>query len=296
MQWAAEKLLRCAVKLATKREVPSRYYPSNKDNNFTYFWISHTSFDNEKFLPTSTSHENGLIGAISPPEQSRWPGDRMVDACLPFSQIGKVRFKIHRIYGADATVFSNPIFFILSETFRIHIIKSWLTNARETRAQKRFAKDFEFSVERIDILQKIIRWRRELSKQRGDNSISEEFSYIDLSDQVFSRRFWGLDDIEYYLSELRFVLESLVASGDLTSNHERYRLTGKSLESVSTFETEKQRFIKADRHDTAIRRLTWVIAIAAVVQAAVLLFGSSNNGSSNFPSLRETDNSTTPNE
>ncbi len=261
--------IRWAAYFATRQQVPNHYSPRNRGNNFTYFWVCHEDTELEKFLPTLNGVRSGLNGIILPSESSRWPPGNMTEACLPYSRLGKPKIKIFRHYNETEIEFSSVWMYILSELTRFHKLKNQLESKREHREQRKFSRNFQFSSERMGILGKIVEWRRSKSKNEGRNALASDFSHIDFCDHVFSRRFFGLDDYNYYLDEVEFVLDSLVSSNDLTKHGARYRLTGNSISSLSSFEKEKEQASRAAKHDSAILRLTAILAFAALVSLCI---------------------------
>lgn len=118
----------------------------------------------------------------------------------------------------------------------------------------------------MDVLGKVVSWRRELVRTGKARSFDNPFSHIDLLGHFYSNRIWLLENHEHYLKELEFLLDSLVASGDLRRLDHHYVLDGKSLKTLSLVEEERRRYSSDQKHNTSIRLLTWILALAATIQ------------------------------
>ncbi len=260
----AKMAIRFGAYLATRRPVPKSYSLSSGDKVeknftyfFTYFFLTEDDLEATKFLVLEKPTPRGLIGR-------GWPqqGSTAVCICLPYHTIGERKFEIKRIYGTIEVKYTSLWSYIFGELTLRHIRQFFYEWIRQTS----FNRSFRFSAERMDVLRKIVDWKRaSLSEDVADDLSSSPFTHIYLYSEVFTNRAWGLDQPLRYLAELRFVLDSLVSSGELDYRDHRYFLNGKALQTLSDFESENRRHRDLSLSSWAITWLTLVIAIASVV-------------------------------
>ncbi|MEX5727252.1 hypothetical protein Ga0609869_000605 [Rhodovulum iodosum] len=258
-------LLRLSAWLATNKPIPERYSLSagyEVKYNFTYLGFEEKGVNYSRFLLLEKPRKEGLTGL-------GWPADasKGVNVSIPFKIIVDPEYDIRRIYGPIEIKYNTLASYIFGETTLKHKREYW----KERLAQRVFNRSFRFSAERMDILEKLVDWRRQLLKEGAEGSLSRgRFSHFDFFSLLYSIRAWGLDDRHIYLEELKFVLDSLVASGELSYRDGRYHLEAKALETLSRYEDSRRRHRDQTKQNSRVSLLTLVIAIATALQAFLL--------------------------
>ena len=254
-------VLKLAAIAATRKPIAERYSLSSSKSpnyNFTYLKLHEQGDEQNDFLVLSRPKPNGLVGIGWPDGVT--PG---VDMCLPFTAISKPRYEISRIYKSVRITYHSPVRFLIGELTLAHKRLNW----REFRTQRAFEKNFRFSSERMEILSKIVDWQRRARSNNIANSILDnEFAPTSAYSEIYTQRAWLLEEKDRFLSELVFVLESLVSTGELRKSGISYKLNGSALSTLSKYEDSKRRFQAQERHNSAIKWLTLFIAASAVIQ------------------------------
>lgn len=268
--WSSTRL---GAWLATIRDVPERYSFSSSyesKHNFTYFWFEYSNGALRRFIVTQKPLKQGLVGSgwINVEEQA-------VPLCIPYKLMGRpVAYDIRRVIGPLTIEYKSVWKFIFATLLRAPYRKL----SAEKRAQRLFANSFRFSAERMDVLQRIVDWRRASGANTGllYDFERDQFSHVNLLSEMFSIRIWGLAEKDKYLAELKFVMNSLAETGELKKVDTNYSLTPRALETLSKFEESNRVHDDAVSHNRWIKFLTVVIAGAATLQAAASLFGAFN--------------------
>lgn len=265
---------RFAAWLATRRPVPIRYSLGNIDEvrfSFVHFSVFFPEAQELHFLVAFPSSKESLYGHyVSRKNDLVWDIDEKswltATSALPFSKLSHANVEIEEIHGPISVTHKSLFLFCLSRV----LFLSRLKLLRLRLSLQKFNRDFRFSVERMSLLADIV----DIQRKRGADtsrrrSIRDEFSANSLYTEKYSLFAWQRNDLQKNLDELRFILDSLVESGDLIRTQSGYRLTGQSLKTLSNYEEDNRRNRASKRSNSVTIFFSFAIALATVVQAWV---------------------------
>ena len=96
------------------------------------------------------------------------------------------------------------------------------------------------------------------------------FSFITLFDSYCTPKVWVHPKQSLFLAEFKFVLDSLIESGDLSKHADvNYKLEAKALHTISQYAEDEARHRDFERHNKSIFWLTLLLALAAASQAII---------------------------
>lgn len=271
MKLIRSMIFHTALRFATSKDVPRCYSLSDEPGrrfDFTYFRIDQDlknaeefSFLAEKYIQTKGLEGNTYDEVDEKPYK----------CCVPFECISNPKFDIARIYRNIHITYAKPLNYLIGELFQVHFWLYW----RRKLSQVTFNKKFQFRADRIDILMFIVelyreKWGHEDFIQGTDTG----FSFITLFHSFCTPKVWGHPKQSMFLAEFKFVLDSLIESGDLSKHADvNYKLEAKALKTISQYAEDEARHRDFERHNKSIRLLTFFIAIAAVSQVLITIFG-----------------------
>lgn len=164
----------------------------------------------------------------------------------------RLSLRIERYYQGYQFDFTNPKVFLLAELTKWHKV----TKFRDRVSQTIYNKRRLVREERIDLL-------RHLVERKIENPRDQIYPLM-LAVQRYSRKWLYHPDKERHKAHLELVLDSFVASGDMTKDGLNYVVTGRALVTLSEYELSIQRH--KDQINTAKigNRLTWAIIIVGI--------------------------------
>ncbi|NEX48499.1 hypothetical protein [Pseudotabrizicola algicola] len=270
-----------AAWLATRNRIPQTYALDNSAGCKWNFCSLYLRFVDdpcfESFLVCERPSWKGLSGLgfskvkdypigfdLSEP-QSPSKGVSWIEGnmSLPFETIGNFNVEFNRIYGTKSIAYSSVWRYLWGELFHLHF---WM-DCTEVISRWWFKYRFDFTPERMNILIEIVEWKRRDLKSQRVRSLGSEFSHIELFTVIATWRAWSLSDHSRHLAELKFILDSLVSTGELS--HEpngRYTLNAKSLATISAYETDNRKQHRSERNNKLTLFLTFVLALAAILE------------------------------
>ncbi len=182
-------------------------------------------------------------------------------ASVPFSLMDGVSIEIIRYIGFSHFTYPSVFQCVLYDwTYgnRLHIMRKKLSIMRDKMAQFLFNRRDLALKEKINVLDVLV------EKYIENSSVS--FSEENLLDIIHSPRWSRHPDSAKQLAYARIILNSLIESGELQEDKDTlsaeylYKLTGKALTTLETYNREKK------RHDQ-IRNLTFALVVVGIIQA-----------------------------
>jgi hypothetical protein len=195
--------------------------------------------------------------ARPPSEGIEWLQGNM---SLPLNVLGNYTAQFTIVYGSQQIVYNSTLRYFFAELTLLHF---WM-DLKERVSQKIFKARFKFTPERMGILIQIVEWKREELRDRKINSLSAEFSHIALFTEIATLRAWGLSDHHRHLADLKFILDSLVSTGELNYGvNGRYSLNAQTLATISAYETDNRKERRSEANNKWMILLTFILAATA---------------------------------
>jgi hypothetical protein len=213
--------------------------------------------DTEPFFYVEKVQDDKLVGRL-------WNGTtyNSQESSISIDSIADYRFSITHRYGYSTVRYATIYGYLISKLtywpyIRIDIL-TWL----DRHYQYLFNKKRIVTKKRIEVLKAILNHYFE-STHSGIN-------IIDLMVRLYSIR-WvlhpGSDD---ETKKIQLYLDSLIVSGDIQKVNEEYVVLGKALTTIEQYEREERNHVGAVKLQRRMFYLTFILAIAAVVQAGFL--------------------------
>jgi hypothetical protein len=117
--------------------------------------------------------------------------------------------------------------------------------------------------QRIDLL-------RLLVERRLDGHKAE--SPVDLMTALYSIKWVLHPERDTQKERVRFYLDSLVSTGELSKLDHRYELTGKALQAIEVYEEQERKHTESIKAQRAMFWLTMAIALLTAAQADLIKF------------------------
>jgi hypothetical protein len=248
-----ERLLRRALSQVLKRPCPDRVPRSGEEgqgiNCFTAYVYA---YDGEPYLVVDSLHDDFIRGR-------RWDGksfsleaDERVRNLLD-KEVGIIHY-----YGLDKIEFTGAWDFLWHHYTGSFYIQIGARRTWQSVSHFVFNKRSLPSQRRLRILRLLI--SSHLSGKTDGLTTS------DIKTEIYSTRWVDLPTPGSRKAELEFQLDSLLASGELEKVGSSYRATPKSLVTLDQIDEQERRHREALRLQLWIVILTFIIALAAMVQ------------------------------
>lgn len=253
------KLLMAALKRSLRKPAPDRFSLSveNQPNIDFYHAVLVTNTGIDCTISVTKVTRNGIEGKV-------WEGDRFSSPCsLAEPHLKNCSIKITRYYRSATIVYSSVRNFWYGEltwTTRRHI---WSDKVK----QKLFNSRTPFRHDRIEILRKLV--AIELSRTEGIEYLDDDGTFrpsMTLFQLVYGSRVFRHPSFESEFKQFAWLLKSLKHSGDLTENHDGYKLTHKAITTIAEFEREERRHADNIRLSSFLTVFTLLMMIATCLQ------------------------------
>lgn len=249
--------LASAVRRASNTPPPRRWYLGDDENDFLFVKIE----DSEKLFrfvvkKDMKSHIEGIA----------WSKDQNIgyDSCLLSTISASDTLEIFRVYKSVKLDYASLLHFYFLEL----IGYKYFAYLSERAKNENFRRKFKFSRKRLEILLRIVEWRRnKLGNTATLGALEKEaFSHIEVAQMMYGKYFWSLQDHDKYLEETLFILRSLVETGDLAEKNLRFQLKPAALVKLEEQEEQERKHFEIGKQNTRIFWLTSIIALAALGQ------------------------------
>lgn len=255
--WIKQALRKWAIRIALNKLPPERAFSiageAAMGNDYYGAYLEHESL--EQFTVKGMG-ECGLSGLHFGTNNGKG-----VEASLPFRFIGEYKFSFRHWYKDYVFSCFSPALFVLRHYTKFNQF-CWLFDALRQGIYN--FKDIARQ-DRMYVLKFIL-----------NNTVKDrkyKASVLDVMISLHGTR-WAMhpkcDDL---MSYYQLVLDSLVASGELSKFKNSYQLEAKALTTLDGYEEHTSQHADSINSQRRIVSLTWVLAIAAVAQVFVALWG-----------------------
>jgi len=244
-------ICRAAISLALRRPAPDVIPRSGARAKGVDCYVIQVGGAEAKwpFLVDSLDRK-GLLGRW-------WNGNRFEsECCIPYAYLAFDEVQITHYIGIYEFGFASPLSFLVQEVLRW----PYLLIARDRIAQFFFNKQTLVRKDRIHVLRLIV--EATLSERTFSCSSPRLMSLL------YSNRWVFHPDKAQSLAYCSLLLDSLVASGDLTREQGAYRLAPKALATLAQFEEDERK-----HRDLIVQQriLKWLTAGLVLVGGAQVL-------------------------
>lgn len=252
---------RFAINRALRKPTPNRFSldPENWPN-IDYYSVHLPNKENGDLFAARDSKQHD-ISAL------KWDGEKFEEAVqIPFSEIENYRIEITHFFRQVQSKYTSAKEFLWGDlTFkpRRYIFSEWL-------AQRAYNQKTKFRHDRIAILRELMALR--LKRASDDFAWMFDGDYMEetgLFRTIYGNRVFGHEQSDRELAQFHFLLESLVASGDLEKSESKYRVSDNAIKSVAEYEEQERRHQDNVIHNRRLFWITVVLAIAASAQVFV---------------------------
>jgi hypothetical protein len=195
-----------------------------------------------------------------------WSGARFdLPKTVSFSDIPDSDFSITHFYGYSEVQYKGLRDFVAGKVFRLPYLKIRIVRSIESVDQYFFNKKKLVTKQRIELLRFLV------SRHLDGKSIK---SHVELMTGLYSIKWVLHPERESQHARLRFYLDSLVSTGELTSLNGDYELTGKALQTIETYEEQERKHTESVKAQRANAWLTAAIVFLTAAQAGIIKFST----------------------
>jgi hypothetical protein len=154
------------------------------------------------------------------------------------------------------------------DVVKVHIKIFW-----DIISQSRFNKKILVTKNTRELLHFLVEKQLNDDIKNSENWFSSSRKAIDefsLMTELYSLRWVSHPESSQQRKKVELYLDSLVQSGNLQKNNHDYFVTGKALQTLEEYEENERRHQDAVKIQKGILWLTFVIAVAALVQAGII--------------------------
>lgn len=184
------------------------------------------------------------------------------DASILKSELKKHKYKlmIKHYYKGFIFEYNSPFLFVISTVFQKHRF----IYSKDKLEQAIFNNKQLVRSDRIKLLEYIL----EKTNIKPDYITSP----LSIGQEIYSRRWFYHPDRESLSNHYKLVFESLAESGDLIKKDYSYKLSPRSLITISEYERDEQKHLDSQNSARKTRDLTKVIIILGLGNLAFQIF------------------------
>ena len=255
---------RFAVKRALRKPTPKRFSLDSENwPNIDYYSVHLTKKEN-----------NDLFAAreFNPPDISAimWDGEKFEETVqIPLSEIQSYDIEITHFFRQVRTKYTDAKDFLWGDLTlkpQRYIFGEWL-------AQRAYNQNTKFRHDRIAVLRELMALR--LSRASDDFPWLFDDHYLEETElfrAIYGDRVFGHEQSDRELAQFHFLLESLVASGELEKSEKKYRVSDNAIKSVAEYEEQERRHQDNVIHNNRLFWITVVLAVAAFAQVLAAVY------------------------
>lgn len=253
-----EVILRWAIKKTLKRRCPERIPRSGEEGKAVNCFTVHLrNPDASKEITVDSLDGDQLEGRAWSGKSFDTPITLSISAALEYE------VQIEHFYGLEGVTFKNLSDFLLHQLTRLIYLRIHTHRSLDAIAQFAFNRRSLGSKKRFEILQYL------LSQRQSGND--RDWGPFVILNNLYSKRWMRHPDWRERLKAVTFVLDSLVASGDVEKVGTGYRATTKAATTMESVEEVDRRHREISRLQLWVLVFTAVLAAAAVIQAITSL-------------------------
>lgn len=261
-RWLAIRAIKVALKKPAKSTI--RHAPDTDSHV-----VEITRDDGELYLLVTGLSENEVIGKL-------WNGERyFVPARVKIESLTGSNIRIQRFFRYSRTTYSSPLGFLWSTATRKVELWNIRNNVLQSARQKRYNREYSFTLERTQILKRLVERHLEKAQQhsgvfRPDPSLGSAMNLFHLfhGDMAFEH-----PNFERESEYLKLQLDALVAAGCLIEDGITYKLKPAALNEIQTSDLAERRHDDQNRLGTRMVIVSWAIVGATLVSGLMNLFG-----------------------
>ena len=192
-----------------------------------------------------------------------WDGNSYsIQKKIPISTITEHDFFIKHYYGLAEVKYFGIYDYLINKLTKWPYLKIKIHRWIESVDQYFFNRKKLVTKQRIDLL------RFMMSDQIG--RIHKGISSLDLMTKLYSIKWVLHPEGDQQEEKLELYLDSLVKSGELDLNNNKYVVTGRIISTIGKFEEEERRHVESVKMQKRMLWLTIIIAFLALIQAGVI--------------------------
>lgn len=247
------RLLRSALSCACPDRVPRSGEAAKRVNCYSVYVDRNT----EPYLLVRAVRDEEL-------ECLEWSGERFdTPKSIPFSAVLESDLSVTHFFGYSEVQYSGFRDFVLGRLLKFPYAKIHAVRAISSVDQHFFNKRKLVTKQRIELLRFLV------AEHLDGRSIR---SPIGLMTGLYSARWSMHPERDSQRAKLRFYLDSLVATGELTHQHGDYEVTGKALHTIEAYEEQERKHTENVKSQRAMIYLTLAVVLLTSAQAGLIKF------------------------
>ena len=184
-----------------------------------------------------------------------------IERKIPVDDFTPRDYRITHFYGADSVIYSGLTDFALNWIFKYPYFKIFLHHRLEGLDQYFFNKRKLVTKQRTDLLKFMA------AEAMNGNT---EFDSLDLMTKLYTIKWILHPNAESERDKLDFFLSSLVDTGELKYQNNKYVLTGLALKAIEDSEQDDQKHVENVKLQRRMLWLTVVIVFLTIVQTGLI--------------------------
>lgn len=256
-QW----IIRQAIKVALRKPHPIRF-AYGEDNDFVYFVI-YPEKNNKKVRLVADELQGNNVCVLALPHGDVPEAIRTVT----ISDVASLDYRIERYYRGSTFEYSSCLEFLIHTIIKYPTIRQGIQKLHQWRFN-RYAPNISGNKQ---VLQSLVDLR--LSSARSDDlgaGRTGATSVFQLMEHIYGSRIYGHPQYHALAERLKMTLEAFTASGEVERSHDSFRASGRAVDTLAKMEEAELRHNENIMVNRRIAILTFVMALAAVLEIPLL--------------------------